>query len=95
MSGIWSNVTAVDMRARVEQAQLDLEGLVQERRGMRRDVPERDAISYGYDLAIYAANARVETMAIMLAWLEYRRLNMCGIDTWSSTFMPPSMRIPR
>lgn len=37
---------------------------------MRRDVPERDAISYGYDLAIYAGNARLETIALLLARLE-------------------------
>ncbi|RFA11736.1 hypothetical protein B7R22_18065 [Subtercola boreus] len=37
---------------------------------MRRDVPERDAISYGYDLAIYSANSRLETIALLLARLE-------------------------
>jgi hypothetical protein len=70
MSGIWSDVTAEDLRPRVEETQHDLERLVWQRRRMRRDVPERNAISYGYDLTIYAANARVETIALLLARLE-------------------------
>lgn len=70
MSGIWSEVTAEDLRPRVEETQHDLERLVWERRRMRRDVPERDAISYGYDLTIYSANARVETIALLVARLE-------------------------
>lgn len=37
---------------------------------MRRDVPERNAIAHGYDLSIYAANARVETLVLLLARLE-------------------------
>ena len=70
VSEIWNNVRAEELRPRVEETQRDLERLVWERRRMRRDVPERNAISYGYDLTIYAANARVETIALLLARLE-------------------------
>lgn len=66
----WNGVTSRDLRRRIRGAQRDLERLVKERRLMRRDIPERDAISHAYDLAIYAANSRVETSSFLLARLE-------------------------
>jgi hypothetical protein len=66
----WNGVTPADLRRRISETQPDLERLVHDRRRMRRDVSEREAVKYAYDLAIYAANSRVETCALLLAKLE-------------------------
>jgi hypothetical protein len=68
-------VTSEDLHRRVDEAQHDLVSLVKDRTRMRRDVPERDAIAHAYDLAIYAANSRVETCALIAA-----KLDTAGID---------------
>lgn len=66
MTDAWAGVTPERLLGGIETGQKDLEKLVVDRKRMRRDIGERDAVRMSYDLAIYAANARVETFALLL-----------------------------
>ncbi|MBF4616303.1 hypothetical protein [Curtobacterium sp. VKM Ac-1376] len=68
-------MTSADLHSRVNEGQRDLVSLVKERSRIRRNVPERDVIAHAYDLAIYAANSRVETCALIAA-----KIDTAGID---------------